>query len=213
MLTFFWIALAFQGCEAPNLTDNDGKCELDEVPASETQQLPADEAAVLATVPTESALRIRWDITPLDVTESDIVVALQRGSAEATVAERGRVGNQECQSGMFLRIPYELSVRIGADDAVASGSAIVQADDQIPPSLEILTPGSMVFEGPRMGVVLSPSWETAVEATIPESWDSWTWQLSMSGPVVAPAADIEARYQEPDADGLKVAWRGQTIAE
>jgi hypothetical protein len=202
------LTMAILGCSGERLTDGHDVCAVGEVPVSAAAQVPADEATVMAFVSPERVLTASWSIEPGVTGPSAVSVLLSRGAGEATVADRGISASQACEVGSFLRIPYDLEVRIGADDVVASGPVLLQASDSFPDDLFVLTPGSMVFPGDMIEATLSDEWRTVAEAEFPPDWTAWTWVLSHSGPYEAPGLSVLVRYIDPDSDGLRVIWRG-----
>lgn len=201
-------AASASACSGTRDTDQEG-CPLGEMPADSVVELPADEGEVMALIESERTLVSAWSISPPAEVASDVTVSLSRNATAATVAERGAALHRECESGSFLRIPYDIEIRVGSDDAVGSGTVIVQANDAVPPDLFFLSPGSAVFPGEPLPAVLSPSWNELAEAELRPEWIEWTWVMSHSGPYDAPVLAVSVQHTQSDGTrGVRVLWRG-----
>ena len=157
----------------------------------------------MATMPASLAYVSTWSSSPGgSSTTSDVKVTLSRASGEATVADRGRVGNQECVSGSFLRIPYDVEVSVGDDDAVGIGILQLQATSDAPSDMLFVT------DDIPLTVTLSAEWEDAAEGELGSNYTEWGWVMYFTDEPSAPRLSIDVEYETPDANGVGVLWRG-----
>jgi hypothetical protein len=194
------------GCHATTRSEGGEYCVPEETPASQVQSPPANEAAVMSTVPAgPQQFVVTWKTTLVDAS-NDVSVTLARGTGEAIVSDRGETATETCVIGNFLRIPYVATVIVGLDHAVGSGLVYVQADDADPPAVFVDTPnGGLVSQ-------LSDSWGQVAELEIPADAVTYEWLMFLNGYLSTYSLLIVDDHEHQDGgNGRHVLWRGDLV--